>query len=180
MALWTVSYIHSNYWLRRDLPDVYPHEFDGSVSDSFSVEISEDNDDERDDAEFLKVVRTQGPSNKKTKANPNCNVKEDISGSDSECFSAEISEYDVDKENDESEDYVKFFKAVQRERFSSTNRAANCKYCDVKRSIPDKLLSLFKKKLSVALPYYICTQVEAILKGLIVFCGRSLISMTDL
>lgn len=143
------------------------------------MEISEDNEDERDDAEFLKVVRTQGPSNKKAKTNPNCNVKEYISGSDSECFSAEISEYDVDKENDESEDYVKFFKAVQTESFNSTNRKANCKYCDVKRSIPDMLLSLFKKKLSVALPYYICTQVEAILKGLIVFCGRSLISMTD-
>ena len=151
--------------------DLTTEEFDGSVPDSFSVEISEDNEDERDDAEFRKAIRTQRQKQTLGRHTP---------GSDSECFCAEISEYDVDEENDESEDYVKFFKEVQRESFSSTNRKANCKYCDVKRSIPEELLSLFKKKMSVALPYFICTQVEAILKGLIVFCERSLISMNDL
>ena len=45
--------------------------------------------------------------------------------------------------------------------------------------MPDELLSLFKK-IPFCLPHYINTQVEAILKGQIVFRGSNLISMTDL
>ena len=78
------------------------------------------------------------------------------------------------------EDCVEFGRAVPTQSLSTINRNSCSKDSDVKQDIPDELLSLLSKNLPFGLPYYLSTQVQAIMKGLIVFSGTKLISMNDL
>lgn len=148
-------------------PDVYPYECDNSVSNSPSEEISDYNEDE-------------DPSRKTNVNKHRSKEGKAVCDSDSESPSGEISESDMEEESDDGEDCVEFVRAVPTQSLSTTNIKSHSKDCDVRQGIPDELLSLFTKNLSFSLPYYLSTQVQAIMQGLIVFSGSKLISLNDL
>ena len=86
----------------------------------------------------------------------------------------------MEEEHDDGEDCVEFVRAVPTQSLSTTNVKSHAKGCDVRQGIPDEFLSLFSKNLPFSLPYYLSTQVQAIMKGLVVFSGCKLISLNDL
>lgn len=138
-----------------------------TVSNSPSEEISDYNEDE-------------DPSRKTNVNKHRSKEGKAVCDSDSESPSGEISEGDMEEESDDGEDCVEFVRAVPTQSLSTTNIKSHSKDCDVRQGIPDELLSLFTKNLSFSLPYYLSTQVQAIMKGLIVFSGSKLISLNDL
>ena len=109
----------------------------------------------------------------------------DVDDSDSESFWKESCDEENDNSSDaefvsedESESEIKVIKEVRTgyPPHSSTKESPNA---NVKQGIPDELYSLFEKT-PTCLPQYISTQIQAILKGQITFCGSNLIAMADM
>ena len=109
----------------------------------------------------------------------------DVDDSDSQSFRKESCDKENDNSSDaefvsedESESEIKVIKEVRTgyPPHSSTKESPNA---NVKQGIPDELYSLFEKT-PTCLPQYISTQVQAILKGQITFCGSNLIAMADM
>ena len=75
----------------------------------------------------------------------------------------------MEDESDDGEDCVEFVRAVTKQSLSTINMKPHSKDCDARQGIPDELLSLFTKNLLFSVPYSLSTQVQAIMKGLIVF-----------
>ena len=129
-------------------PDVFPYESDNSVSNSSSEEISDYNEHEN-------------PS-RKTKVNSDCQEGKAVCDSDSEPSSGEISESDMEGGSDNGEDCVEFVRAVPTQNFSTMNLT-------LKIVMSRKASLNTTNTLPFSLPYYLSTQVQAIMKGLSLF-----------